>query len=176
MVINLTVKILIGRRVCRGHAKRLLQRLSGLISFQENIWIIISDSMNKVRKRANDSGLIKCVKTKEVEHEDLFYDIEWIVMLFQGSKEAELSEIDDMKKFYLPLGKVMKKDIPSDAAFSKHFKTKMLSLESLEKAYNEGFGTAENESISNKLLEMGIITSFQHISDYENREVTSSPP
>jgi hypothetical protein len=167
----MTVRILIGRRIPRKAFQRFAHKLSSLLSFQENIWIIIANSMEKVKKRANDSGLIKCVKTKEIEHEDMFYDLEWIVMVFQGSKEAELDEIKDMNNFYLPLNKVMKKDIGSDANFSKHFKTKFLSLESLEKAYSKGFGSAENESISNKLLEIGILTSFSHIDDYDNREV-----
>jgi hypothetical protein len=167
----MTVFIKIGRRVPRSWAKRTLHKAAGLISFQENIWIIITSSISLAKKKANAAGTVKFIVTKEIENEDLNYQLEWLKIVIQGSKEAEQSEVDDMEKFYLPLNKIMKKDIPKDENFSKHFKTKMLNLETLDKAYKKGYGAIDNDTLANKILEMGILTSIEWIHDHDTREI-----
>lgn len=167
----MTVKIKIGRRVPKNWAKRTLQKIGGLISFQENLWIIINSSISLAKRKANASGIVKFIVTKKTENEDLHYQLEWIEIIIQGSEEAEADEFKDMQNFYLPLNKIMKKEMPKDENFSKHFKTKVLSLESMQKAYKEGYGAIDNNTLANKILEMGILTHIEWIKDYDHREV-----
>ena len=170
-MITTTLLIKIGRRCPKSWAKRQVQKISGLLSFQENLWIIISSSISLAKRKANADGRVKFVVTKKTESEDLHYQIEWIEIVIQGSEEAEADEFKDMQNFYLPLSKVMKKDMPKDESFARHFKTKVLSLESMEKAYREGYGAIDNQTLANKVLEMGILTHMEWIKDFETREI-----
>ena len=55
----MTVLINIGRRVPRNWAKRQLHRLSGLISFQENIWQMVKTSLTTAKRKATEAGPLK---------------------------------------------------------------------------------------------------------------------
>ena len=170
-MIIITVKIQIGRRVPKNWMKRTISKAAGLLSFQENIWIIINSSIGIAKKKANADGRVSFVVTKTMESEDLHYNLEWLNITIVGSEEAERDEIKDMENFYMPLKKIMKKDLPKDENLAKHFKTKMINLETLQHAYKKGYGAMEDQSMANKILEMGILTNFELINDYENREV-----
>lgn len=167
----MTVLISIGRRVPRAWLKRQTQSVLGLMNFQQNIWVIVRQSMSIAKKKANASGKINFVMTNHDEIEDLHYRLEWIKIVIQGTKEQEKEEYDEAMGMYAPLGKLFKKDVPMDENMKQHFNTKVLSPIKVEEAYKKGFGVAENSNISNKLLEMGILTSIELIDDYDSREV-----
>ena len=143
----------------------------GLISFQENIWIIIKQSLNTAKKRANASDKIDFIMTTETESEDLHYEIEWIKILIRGYKEDEKEEYEDSLKFHEPLIKIFKKDMPVDDNMKKSFKTKILTSAKVQDAYKKGYGATADRSIANKLLELGILTHIEWIDDFESREV-----
>ena len=168
----MTLVIKFGRRTNKNWMKRQVQKISGLLSFQENIWLVLCASISKAKKRANQSGIVRFVVTKKTESEDLHYNLEWLEITIQGSKEAELDELKDMENFYAPLQKIFKKDLPRDENLARHFKTKVISLESMEKAYKEGYGSLENKNLANKLLEMGILMVVEPIiNDYDSRPI-----
>jgi hypothetical protein len=155
----MTLYVNIGRRVPRNWFKRQASNLKGLLSFQENIWIMIKQSMSIAKKKANASEKLKFVITMDRENEDLNYQLEWIKMIIQGSKEAEEDEYNDTMKLYDKFGKVFKKDLPVDDRLRKHFiKSKVLSPMQIEEAYQKGYGSVASDNLANKLLEMGILT------------------
>ena len=165
----MTLIVKIGRRCPKSWARRMVQKVGGLISFQENIWLIINSSITLAKKRATESGKIKFVVTKKKEEEDLNYFLEWIEIVIQGSEKDEESEYNDMQNFYTPLSKIFKKDMPVDERMAQHFKTKVLGIESLNEAYKKGYGAINNQNIANKMLEMGILTHFEWIKDFDTR-------
>lgn len=167
---NLTCIIQIGRRVPKSWFRRQVTRVQGLITFQENLWTIIKQALNMAKKKANSSGKLTFIITRDRENEDLNYEIEWIKVIIQGTKEQELEEYNDSLKLYEPLGKILKRDIPQDENMKRHFKTKMLNTMEVEEAYKEGYGSVGNSNLSNKLLEMGILTHVKLIDDYETRK------
>jgi len=167
----MTVLVHIGRRVPRNWFKRVGRTAAGFISFQENLWVIIKQSMNLAKRRANESGKIKFVLTHEEEEEDLNYKLQWIKVVIQGTEEQEKEEYEDSMKLYLPLNKVFKKEMPKNENMGKHFKTKILSSAKVEEAYKEGYGAAQDNNVANKLLEMGILTHIEWIKDYNMRDV-----
>jgi len=142
----------------------------GFISFQENIWVIIKQAMNLAKRRANESGKIKFVMTHEEEEEDLNYKIHWLKIIIQGSEEDEKEEYEDSMKLYLPLNKIFKKDMPKNEHMATHFKTKILSGAKVEEAYKKGYGAVSDSNVSNKLLEMGILTHIEWVKDFNDRE------
>ncbi len=166
----MTVEIFIGRRLPRAWFKRTASKLGGLITFQENLWIIIKQSMSKAKRAANADGRISFVMTSETEPEDINYQIEWIKIRIEGSKENEQEEYEDALQFYKPLKKLFKSDLGKDESLKKHFKTKVLTTEKLQEAYKAGYGSVGDNNLSNKMLEMGIITSINWIHDYQDRD------
>jgi len=165
----MTLLVNIGRRVPKSWFRRQASRAGGLITFQENLWIIIKQSLQMAKKKANASGKIKFVMSTDREEEDLNYQIEWIKLVIQGTEEDELDEYKDTMKLYDPLGKIFKKDIPKDDRMAKHFKTKLLSGIKVDEAYKKGYGTMSDKGVANKLLEMGILTHIELIKDYDSR-------
>ena len=171
----MTVIFHVGRRVPRSWFRRHAGKVKGLITFQENIWQMIKMGLNQAKKRANQSGKINFVLTNSRENEDLNYEIEWIKVIIRGSEIAEEDEYNDCLKIYGPLNKTMKREIPKDDRLKKHFKTKVLSLSKVDEAYKEGYGAAGDSNMSNKLLEMGILTHVEWIKDYESRKEDVKP-
>jgi hypothetical protein len=167
----MTVLINIGRRVPRNWFKRRAQGITGLISFQENIWLIIKQSMSMAKRKATHSGKITFVMTSDEEVEDMNYKLDWIKIIIQGTPEQEKEEYDEANQMYSALGKVLKKELPDDVNMKKHFKTKVLPGFKVEEAYKKGFGSLCDDSISNKLLELGILTHTELIEDYDSRQV-----
>lgn len=167
----MTLIIKFGRRMPRNWYKRTAQKVGGLIGFQENLWIMIRTAVGTAKRQANESGKIKFITTRKIENEDLHYQLEWLEIIIQGGKEAEQDELKDMQNFYAPFGKSFKKEMPTDNNLSKHFKTKMLGLESLEEAYKKGMGSVDNNNIANKMLEMGILLHYELIEDYDTRPI-----
>jgi hypothetical protein len=167
----MTILVSIGRRVPRSWYRRQANKLKGLITFQENIWQMILQSMRLGKRKCNASGKGKWVMTFDKEIEDLNYQIEWIKIIIQGDAKFEEEEYNDTQKLYAPFGKLFKKDMPKDVNLGKHFKSKVLGIAKIDEAYKKGFGIIGDSSISNKLLEMGILTHTELIKDYDTREV-----
>jgi hypothetical protein len=161
---------MIGRRVPRSWFRAGVQKVQGVLSFQEHLWSIIKQSMNLAKRKANASTTgVKFVITGDNEVEDLNYQLEWLKIIIQGTKEQELEEYNEAMAMYQPFGKFMKKEMPIDGVMKKFFKTKILSPTQVEEAYKAGFGAASDNNIANKLLEMGILTHIELIEDYDSR-------
>ena len=141
------------------------------MTFQENIWQILKQSFEKVKRRITADGRMKMVIHRETESEDLHYQLEWMKMTIQGTKEMEEDEYKDTLKMYDKLGKQFKKEFPVDNNMAKHLKgTKVLPQSKIEEAYKKGFGVVEQNSIVNKLLEMGILTHVEWVDDFNSRD------
>jgi hypothetical protein len=166
----MTVIINVGRRIPRAWFKRQMNVVSGLMSFQENMWLMIKQSFNMAKKKADyaNNG-VKISITKDYEIEDINFELEWLKVMIQGSKEQEEEEYEDALKFYVPFQKILKKDMPKDENMSRHFKSKLMSMEKIEEAYKKGYGAVGNKNVSNLLLEMGILTHIEFIDDTNAR-------
>ena len=171
----MTLLVNVGRRVPKSWFRRQAGRAKGLISFQEHIWIIIKQSLSMAKKKADAHGKLSFVMTRETESEDMNYNLEWVKVVIQGTKEEEKEEHEETLGLYKPLSKIFKKDIPKDERMKKHFKTKVLSAMKIEEAYKKGLEEISVNNIANKLLEMGILTSIELIEDYDSRDVVRKP-
>jgi hypothetical protein len=162
---------MIGRRVPKSWLKRTGEKLAGFLSFQENIWVIIKQSMSLAKRKATESGKLKFIMTTDKESEDMNYNLEWIKIIIQGTEAQEKEEYEEAMKMYSPLSKIFKKDMPKNDVMSKHLKSKLISPEKMEQAYKEGYGSMSDNNLANKLLEMGIITIIDWHKDYDTRVV-----
>jgi Ni,Fe-hydrogenase I large subunit len=168
----MTVMINVGRRVPRSWFRAGINKVQTVLSFQEHLWAIIKQSLNLAKKKANASNTgIKFVITNETEAEDINYQIDWIKVIIQGTKEQEEEEYNEAMGMYAPFGKILKKEVLGETNLKKTFKTKMLSPEKIQEAYLKGFGAVGDSNLSNKLLEMGILTHIEKIDDFGSREV-----
>lgn len=168
----MTVIVQIGRRVPKSWFKRGAARVKGLMTFQENIWQMIVQSLKMAKKKADSDGRMTFVLTKQMEPENLHYMFEWVKIVIQGTPEMELEEYNDSMKLYDKLGKSFKKDFDIDTRLSKHFKSKIVNAAQIEDAYKKGYGCVEKNNIAKKLLEMGIVTLIEKIDDFDSREKT----
>ena len=164
------MKISVGRRVPKNWYRRTASKVKGLLLFQENMWHIINQALNKAQKTAKTYDTIKWNSKKDFESEDLHWQIEWRIIEIQGTKEMEEEEYEESMRLYDNFGKHFKKEFPTDNRLAKFFKTTKLSQSKLEDAYEKGYGTIEKKSIANKLLEIGIMTHIDWIKDYEIRK------
>lgn len=165
----MTLLVRVGRRMPKNWLRRTMTRLGGLIAFQENIWLMIIQSFSLARKKCNASGKGEWAIIKEKESESLHYDIVWFINIIKGTREFEEEEYKDTFKLYDTLGNIMKKELPIDENLKKMFKSKILSPEKVMEAYKAGYGSSSESNISNKLLEMGILTHIELIDDYNTR-------
>ena len=132
---------------------------------------MVVQAIQMAAKKANASGKIKFVMTMERENEDMNYQLEWIKIIIQGSKEAEEDEYNDTMKLYDKFSKVFKKDLPVDDRLKKQFmKSKVLTPIQIDEAYKRGYGSMGADNIANKLLEMGILTHVDWVKDFNTRE------
>ena len=166
----MTVFVRIGRRVPKNWYKRQASKVIGLINFQENLWLIIKQSLSLAKKKANASKTLEFVMTTKTEAEDLHYNLDWIEIVIRGTREQELEEYNDTMKLYDALGKIFKRDYPVDKNMAKHFKTKVLNMTQVQNAYEKGYGASEGSTIAQKLLEMGILTHVELVDDFNTRE------
>lgn len=139
------------------------------MTFQENIWQIISQSLSKAKKNADKDGRLRFIINRETESEDMHYNLEWKIVTIQGTQEMEDEEYNDAMKFYDKLGNQFKKDYDVDTRLSKMFNSKILNPTKMKEAYDKGYGSVSNKNIANKLLEMGILTHIEKIKDYDTR-------
>ena len=168
----MTVIVMIGRRVPKSWFRRGAARVKGLMTFQENIWQMVVQSLNMAKKKAVADGRMTFILTKDMEPEDMNYNLEWVKIVIQGTPEMETDEYNDSMKLYDKLGKSFKKDFDVDGRLSKHFKSKIVNPTQIEDAYKKGYGCMEKNNISSKMLEMGILTLVKKIEDYDSRDET----
>jgi len=171
----MTVVLYVGRRIPKAWFKRQMSRAAGLVTFSENIWIMIGQAFSLAKRKCNQSGKGEWIQTKETESEDLHYNIEWIKILIRGTPEFEKEEYEEAKRLYAPFEKHFKKEFKTDINLKKHFKSKVLNAAKVEDAYKKGYGSVGDSNISNKLLEMGILTFLEHVEDYELRKDDVKP-
>lgn len=127
--------------------------------------------MRAAAKKANSSGKdIKMHYETFTESEDQFWELEWFMMTIVGSKEMEVGEYEDAQNMYKKLGKLFKKDIDKDQNLSRTFVSNKVPLKTIQECYKKGYGSADDKNISNKLLEMGILTHVEYKEDYDTRE------
>ena len=165
----------IGRRIPKKWFKRQMSRAAGLLSFQENFWVMVNQAFSLAKRKCNQSGKGTWVQTKEMESEDLHYQIEWLKIIIRGSEEFEKEEYEEAQKFYCAFDKHFKKELKTDANMKKHFKSKVLNAVKIEDAYKKGYGTMGSNNIANKLLEMGILTHLEFVKDYDLRQDDVKP-
>jgi len=166
----MSVIVRMGRRVPKQWFKRHANKISGLLSFQEHIWNMISQSMDLGKRKCNKSGLGKWVKQRDEESESLNYKIEWQIHVIQGNKEFEKEEYEEAQNMYKDIGKTFKKDFPKDENLAKTFSSKVLSSVKIDDAYKKGYGSVKNGNLADKILEMGILTHIEWIDDFKTRE------
>ena len=176
----MTVIIKVGRRVPRSMRSRIVQKMKGLLSFQENIWVMLKMSFNMMRRKwlnksLDSKGKIDLISIDyEKESEDIFHVIEWMTVTIQGDKEGEEDEHEGALGMYKSLGNQLKK-VPKDAKderLAAVFKTKLLDEEKLKKAYAEGYASEKKKSVQKILLEMGLLTHIEWIKDFDDRVPT----
>jgi len=165
----MTVIINFGRRSPKSWAKRFASKLKGLISFQENIWIMINTQMRATKKKINTTEYLKCKIIRDKESEDLHWDIDWLKVIIQGTPSAEEEEYKDSLNMYNKFGKVLKRDFPKDDRLGKIFSSKKLGVDKIKEAYEQGYGDSSENNIANKLLEMGILTHIEWVEDFNSR-------
>ena len=167
----MTLVVHIGRRMPVNWFKRTASIAGGLLSFQQNIWLMICNSMQLAKRKATQSGTgVQFVIKRDKEREDLHYEIEWLKIIIRGNKEQEEEEYQEALQMYSKFRNVFtKKEFPKDAELAKHFKSKLLGNVKVDEAYSKGYGAMSENSIANKLLEMGILTHIELLADWENR-------
>jgi hypothetical protein len=167
----MTVIIYIGRRQPVNWFKRTAGVVGGLLSFQTNIWMMIKSSLNLAKRKATQSGTgVQIIINSEREREDLHWELEWQKVIIRGTKEQEEEEYNEAMQMYSKFKNIFgKKEFPKDPDLSRHFKSKYLDGIKVEDAYKKGYGAVSENSIANKLLEMGILTHIELVEDWDSR-------
>lgn len=167
----MTLKIMVGRKTAKNWFRRQAHAVSGMISFQQNIWLMVKQSFSQAKKVANKQNPQLLFHIEDInENIDLTTKFEWIKIIIQGTREEEQSEYDDMQNFYKPLGKLLKKNVSDMETTEKpnFFKSSILNAASVDDAYKKGYGSVSDKNIANKILEMGILLSIEKIDDYSD--------
>lgn len=162
----MVVLVRIGRRLPRNWFRRTASKMKGLLTFQENIWLIIDRSLIIAKKKCASTpngGIF--IKKNYREMEDINWDIEWIEIEYRGNPFQEEEEYSEAMGMYKGLGQLFKAEMPKDSAFSKIFKTTRLTGVQLEKAYKAGYVNSTEITISQRLLDLGIITYIEKIDE-----------
>ena len=162
----MVVVIKIGRRLPRNWFKRTATKIKGLMTFQENIWIIIDRSLVIAKKtcaQTPNGGVF--VKRNYREVEDINWDLEWIECEYRGNPDQEKEEYEEAMGMYKSIGQLFKAEMPKDETMTKAFKTVRLTGDQLDKAYKAGYVNSNTTNIATRLLELGIITYIELIEE-----------
>jgi hypothetical protein len=167
----MTLLIKIGRRLPRTWFQRTAHLAGGLLSFQTNLWEMINSSFSLAKRKATASNTgVQIIIKKDSEIEDLHYFIEWLFITVRGTKEQELEEHKEAQMMYSKFKNVFgKKEFIKDPELGKHFKSKLLGGIQVEEAYKKGYGDVSENSIANKMLEIGILTHMELLEDWDTR-------
>lgn len=162
----MVVTIKIGRRVPKGFAKRLIHKTEQIFSLQEQVWLLIVQAFGMAKKAADARPEEQVVITieKKDESEGLYYQIEWrIIKISSIIKEKELEEYNEVMNIYEKFSILKKHDkkFEDNDDLKKPFKSEVLPEQQFINAKEKGFGAVGDLLISEKLLELGIITDIQ---------------
>lgn len=170
----MVVIIKIGRRIPRSFFKSAIYRTAGFLTFQENIWLIISRALQMSKNMCDSKPEEEVQMTIQNKDEDdgLHYKFQWkIVTISSIFPDKEKEEYDVFMTLYEKVGAIkgiLTKKIDANPEFSKPLKgSKVLNEVKWEEARKAGFGAMNNKDISSKLLEMGIITHAEWRPDKE---------
>jgi hypothetical protein len=167
----MTIIIMLGRRVATNWLRRQTNRVAGLISFKENLWVMIKQSLYYAKRRANKESTIIFNIIPLVESESLQSRLEWLKVVLQGTKEEEESEYKDAQDFYKPFGKLFKKNADtSEAEKTNFFRSKFLNTVKVDEAYKKGYGSISDRNIANKMLELGFLLSITWEKDFDDSD------
>lgn len=161
----MVVIIKFGRRIPHQWFKRGIAKIGGLLTFQENMWIMICQSIKLAKRKAVRSHTLQFVTERKEEQEDLNYDLEWLIVTIKGTEKQEQDEYMEAMQIYTGLDRLMKpiSDKNKDERMSKVFKSMHMTPEQFGKAYSEGLTNVKGESIAKKLLDLGIIISIEKV-------------
>lgn len=158
----------------------MVEKVKGIIGFQEHIWVMIGMSMETARKHWKNGKkkakgkLFNFDIERKVEIEDEWWKLEWKVITIQGNEVCEKEEYEEALGMYDSLKNELKK-FPTDAKderLSAVFKSKLMDSEKMKDAYEKGYGAKKDKSVAEILNEMGIITTIELIPDYQERNNT----
>lgn len=165
----MVVTIKIGRRVPRQFFKGAAYKAAGLLTFQENIWLIIGRALQMSKNLCDQRPEEQVTMTVQNKDEDdgIHYKFQWKIVTVSSiipSKEKE--EYDAFMMLYEKLGNTMKnllnKDVEKNSEISRTLKnSKVMTEKQWEEAKEAGYGALNNRDIASKLLEMGIITHIE---------------
>lgn len=174
---NMTVVVKIGRRIPKNFYKKIMYKTQGFLSFQENIWIMISRSLQMAKNAADkkpEEQVNITLKTIE-EPEGFSYVIQWRILTITSPIQAkELEEYNAAMGMYdkfSVLKTLFKKNIESNDDFKKSFKSTIVTEEQFKKAKEAGMGALEHKNIANKLLELGIFTLIEKDFDVKDEKI-----
>jgi len=167
----MVVIIKIGRRVPRAWTSRVVNKIKGLFTYQENIWLIIERSLAMAKKKcAKTPNGGTFLKQSYRDMEDLNFDLEWIEVKYIGNPSQEEEEYNESLKMFEPLKNIFKSDLAdNDKDLTKAFKTARLNKEQIEKVYKVGMDASQGNSIQQQLLRLGIITYVEWVKDFQSQ-------
>lgn len=175
---KMVVTIKIGRRVPRNFFKRMAHNTAGLLTFQENMWLIIGRALQMSKNKCDSMPEEQVTITLQNKEEDdgLHYKFQWKIMTISSIfLEKEKEEYDAFMNLYERVGaikKVLNQKIEANADISAAVKnSKVLSEKQWEEAKSAGYGALNNKDIASKLLEMGIITHIEWKPDKDSKQL-----
>lgn len=179
----MTLVVRVGRRVPKSFMNKSLQKIKQYMNFQEELWLILKRSFNISRKKFQNGkmspeGRMDTYDIKEErEDEDNEHEIQWLVMTIQGDQQCEKAEHDEAMSMYKDVKSILRrkpKIMKKEVGMQGWFKSKLVSSEKIEQAYEKGYGAKGDNSIQEILLEMNILTHIELIDDYVERGYAKS--
>lgn len=161
----MVVIIKIGRRIPRGFFKSAAHRTAGFLTFQENMWLIISRALQMAKNGCDakpEEQVTMTLQNKD-ENDGLHYKFQWKIVTISSIFPAkEQEEYDQFMTLYSKIGsikQILDLKLTSNPEYSKTMdNSKVLSAAQFDEAKRAGYGALHNKDIASKLLEMGIIT------------------
>lgn len=174
----MVVTIKIGRRVPRNFFKAAGYRAAGLLTFQENMWLIIGRALQMSKNKCDsmpEEQVTITIQNKD-EEDGLHYKFQWKIMTISSIfPEKEKEEYDEFMNLYSRVGairKVLNQKVDANADISAVIKnSKVLSEKQWLEAKEAGYGALNNKDIASKLLEMGIITHIDWRPDKDSKKI-----
>lgn len=172
----MVVTIKIGRRIPRSFFKSAAYKAAGFLTFQENIWLIISRALQMSKNMCDnhpEEQVQMTIQNKE-ENDGLHYKFQWkIVTISSIFPEKEKEEYDVFMTLYERISAIknlLNKKVDANPEFSRTLKnSKVMTEGQWEEAKKAGYGALRNKDIASKLLEMGIITHAEWRPDKDSR-------
>lgn len=175
----MVVTIKIGRRVPRNFFKSVGHKAAGLLTFQENMWLIISRALQMSKNACDNKPEEQVIITLQNKDEDdgLHYKFQWKIMTISSIfPEKEKEEYDSFMTLYERVGairKVLNQKIETNSDISATMKnSKVMSEKQWTEAREAGYGALKNKDIASKLLEMGIITHIEWRPDKDEKSLS----